>query len=86
MSMEAAVMKIDGRWWYFPGDAINTILWELTYRQGVPYLHECTGNMVRGIEVEAVEIGRPKPLTMTSATQPTNFDNDVFSLKQKGNE
>jgi len=59
---------------------------EDTYRQGVPYLHECTGNMVRGIEVEAVEIGRPKPLTVSSATQRTNFDTDVDSPKQKENE
>jgi hypothetical protein len=84
--VEAAVMKINGRWWYFPGDAIDTILWELTFRQGVPYLHECTGNMVRGIEVETVEIGRPKPLTATSVTQLTNLDNDVDSRKQKPNE
>jgi hypothetical protein len=67
--MEALVMKINGRWWHFPGDAINTNLWELNFRQGVPYLHECTGNLVRGIEVEGVEIGRPKPLTPTSVTR-----------------
>jgi len=84
--MEAVAMKINGRWWYFPGDAINTFLWELTFRQGVPYLHECTGNMVRGIEVEGVEIGRPKPLAMAPVTQPANADNEVNSSKQREKE
>jgi hypothetical protein len=30
---------------------IQTILWEFRWNSGKPYLHECTGNIVRGQEV-----------------------------------
>ena len=60
--VKAVTVNLGGRWWYFPGNSIESDLWEVTWRKGVPYLHECTGNMVRGIAVENVIVGRPLPL------------------------
>jgi hypothetical protein len=60
--VKAVAMNLGGRWWYFPGDSIESILWEVTWRDSVPCLHECTGNIVRGIAVEEVVVGRPLPL------------------------
>lgn len=65
--VKAVTINLGGRWWYFPGDSIESILWEVTWREGVPCLHECTGNMVRGIAVEDVMIGRPLPLDIKAA-------------------
>jgi hypothetical protein len=81
--VKALAMNLGGRWWYFPGDGIESILWEVTWREGVPYLHECTGNMVRGIAVEDVIIGRPLPLDIKATNTREHDDLEVAHESKK---
>jgi len=48
---------IGGRWWWFPGARIDTDS-EFEWRgDGMLCLHEDTGNVVEGIEVNDVIVG-----------------------------
>jgi hypothetical protein len=49
--VKAVAMNLGGRWWYFPGDSIESILWEVTWREGVPLpprMHRENGAWHRG--------------------------------------
>ena len=57
------MISIGGRWWSFPGAQIDGDSWEVEWRSdGKLYLHDETGNVVEGIEVDNQEVLAVVPL------------------------
>ena len=57
------MISIGGRWWSFPGAQIDGDSWEVEWRSdGKVYLHDETGNVVEGIEVDNPEVLAVVPL------------------------
>jgi hypothetical protein len=57
------MVSIGGRWWRFPGAPLDGDSWEGEWRSdGKVYLHDETGNVVEGIEVDNPEVLAVVPL------------------------
>src|SRR5208283_892909 len=58
-----AMIGVSGRWWCFPSAQIDGDSWEVEWRSdGKLYLHDDTGNVVEGTEVDNPEVLAVVPL------------------------
>jgi hypothetical protein len=61
--MTDAMIGIGGRWWKFPGARIDSDSWEGEWRSGGKMrLHDNTGNVFEGVEVDNPEVLAAAPL------------------------
>src|ERR1700688_4198632 len=61
--MKDAMIRIGSQWWRFPGAQIDTDSWEGEFRSdGKMLLHDDTGAVIEGIEVDEPELLAVVPL------------------------
>ena len=53
--MKDAMIGVSGSWWKFPGAQIETNSWEAECSDGKMILHDDTGAVIEGIEVDEPE-------------------------------
>jgi hypothetical protein len=65
---------------------VQTILWEFHWNSGKPYLHECTGNIVRGEEVGHEVVAREEIAEQLADRGIAKTDEEIAAMAKEAVE